>query len=832
MFFTPKKSADGLIKIEDNFATLIEASESESDGTDFRNQSLSGDLTFLFNFSVSQIKAIQQNALSVAITIKSESKDIPVIFSQNDVAQNNKEKIVNNILQYRNRIDNINAKDKESFLLRKVGDISSKISNQLLNAIKSNQPLEDTGIKKTKIVLKKKNAAIEDGVTKNQVSPIAAHKSISEISENSLKNGLNNNRFAIKKLYHEMLYKHANPVSNIALAQSRNISTFESTQGILRKSEVSENVGDPTTEIVNSILFSGQTGNENYTTTIDNVVDDMVNVSTTIKIRQEQLSLQTALLVKFELLQTKSTSSGARRTFVLESITKTIDLQKHVQSFFQAKKPPTINFSATADKVVLSLQNKHGNNTNVSVFKKTINNGEISTFKQIAKANLSTGANRLSFNNTHDEIAIYRVIPVSTTTGMGAEFSDVVVGAKKKSKKLVIVPTLVTDGVKITAYRQDPLIKSAGVLVKNVSLKQSQFAQVENLTFNDNDTQASVTIKNLNPYNNYEFCTNICYYDGDVERSINTVFIEYLPYEGAALRVQIPDLSKGLQAQTQLLPGGLQETVTGVPDVSFTPDATVLQDQIGRFKQLSEQLSKSYGIDVVNQKTSIFDKLILFEVTRYNKTTGDVDYLGIVSNREKFIDSERSALFLAKKVTIGNEYQYVLNPLLRDPASILEGEKIVTDVETKKTYSFDAVRQLHPMKLKKGISISKSYLESSGKDEAAYGRIGSSYSVDASYKSIQSKALNFEAIKANTQKVYLKWSIQGTEENFDHFLILKEIENARTIIGKSHSLSKSLFYVYELTQKDLGNVKFVLIPVYDDYSVGDAIYSNNLLIEG
>jgi hypothetical protein len=831
MFFTPKKSADGLIKIDDNFATLIDASESESDGTDFRNQSLRGDLTFLFNFKVSQIKAIEQNALSVAITIKNDSKDIPVIFSQNDVAQNDKEKVVNNILQYRNKIDNINRKDKESFLLRRVGDISSKVSNQLLNAIKTNQPLEDTGIKKTKIILKKKSVAIEDGTVKNQILPVSAHKSISEISEQELKNGINKSNFSIKKLYHNMLYKHAKPVSNITLAQSRNISTFESTQGLLRKSELTENVGDPTTEIINSFLFSGQTGAEEYTTIIDSVVDDMVDVSTTIKIRQEQLNVQTALIVKFELLQTKVTSAGARRSFVLESVTKTIDLQKHIQSFFQAKKSPTLNFSATNDKIILLLQNKNGNNTGVSVFKKTINNGEISTFKQITKANLSSGTNRLTFNNAKDEIAIYRVVPNSSTTGVGSEFSDVVVRTKKKSKKLVIIPTLVTDGVKITAYRQDPLIKSAGVLARNITLKQSQFAQVENLIFNDNDTQASVTIKNLNPYNIYEFCTNICYDNGDVEKSINTALIEYLPYEGAALRVQIPDLNKGLQTQAQL-PGEPQETITGIPDVSFTPEAIVLQDQIGRFKQLSEQISKSYGIDIVNQKNSIFDKLILFEVTRYNKTTGDVAYLGVVSNREKFIDSERSPAFLAKKVVAGNEYQYVLNPLLRDPASILEGEKNIVDIETKKSYNFDPVKQLHPIKLKKGTSVSKSYLESSGKDEAIYGRIGSSYSVDVSYKLASSRILNFEATRANTKKVYLKWSVQGNEENFDHFIILKQIENVRTTIGKSHSLSKNLFYVYELSQSDVGNIKFVLIPIHDDYSVGDVIYSNNLLIEG
>jgi hypothetical protein len=836
MFFNPKKTSSGLLQIDEEFATLIDASESESSSSDLRNQSLAGEMTFLFKFKISQIKALEQNALAVAITVKSSVKDRPVIFSKADLSAHNRETVINNIIQYRNKIDNINQKDKESFILRKVGDVTSKVNNQLLNAIKTNQPIDDVGVKKNKLIIKKVDRATANDTLKYRVSPINAHASLQSFSIERLQEiGFKNSGGLLRKLYHNLLFVKGKPTTDIFDAQDRTKSTFESTQGILKHKKIEEFVGNPTTEIVNSLLFSGQgkSKNEEYITTFETKIDEFVVVDSIVKFRQEQTEVHPLFIVKFDLLQTKTLNNGSKRTFVLESITKNLDIQKHVNAFFYAKKAPIVNFSKTNDKIILSIQNEKMNTSEeVAIFKKTINSGATSSFNQVKKATLKNGANRIELKNYNDNLAIYRIIPVSSLAGRGFDFTDIVVrGDHKHDKKLSVIPTLTSRGVKVAAYKDNPLIKSAGLLIKDVTLRQSQFLHIENFVFGNDESYAETLISNLTPNHTYEFSARLYFENGETFDSINTTFFEFLPYEGNALNVQITNLSKNVDSAVATDAARARQTSV-TPDPRFTVRATFLQDQIGRFKFLSDSLSKTFDQETINNNKSIFDKLILFEIVRYNKTTGDVENLGIISNNDTFVDSERSSAFLAKRAAINNEYVYVLNPLLREPSSLLEGEKEIKDTETGKKYKFNPTLKLHPLNLKKGLSASKSFLEERAKDEALYGKIGATYTLELSYKKQRPVVTNFEAVLMGANRAYLKWNFQEEDaSSFDHFIILKEIEKVRTIIGKSHALSGTSNFIYEITKNDVGLATFLLIPVYDDYYVGEPIYSNQVLIE-
>jgi hypothetical protein len=53
----------------------------------------------------------------------------------------------------------------------------------------------------------------------------------------------------------------------------------------------------------------------------------------------------------------------------------------------------------------------------------------------------------------------------------------------------------------------------------------------------------------------------------------------------------------------------------------------------------------------------------------------------------------------------------------------------------------------------------------------------------------------------------------------------------RKIIGKTHCLvDGSLNVTYSLTQHDIGNIRFILVPVYNDFSSGQISISNELLV--
>jgi len=39
-----------------------------------------------------------------------------------------------------------------------------------------------------------------------------------------------------------------------------------------------------------------------------------------------------------------------------------------------------------------------------------------------------------------------------------------------------------------------------------------------------------------------------------------------------------------------------------------------------------------------------------------------------------------------------------------------------------------------------------------------------------------------------------------------------------------------LLFICDLSNNDIGNIRYALIPVYSDFSSGISVYSNNLLI--
>ena len=93
------------------------------------------------------------------------------------------------------------------------------------------------------------------------------------------------------------------------------------------------------------------------------------------------------------------------------------------------------------------------------------------------------------------------------------------------------------------------------------------------------------------------------------------------------------------------------------------------------------------------------------------------------------------------------------------------------------------------------------------------------------------KTLGVSIILIN-KKVSLKWKLEGDKSTIDHIIILREIDGIRKIISKAHCLlnDNSFNIDYELTLHDIGNVKFILIPIYNDFSSGSVSISSELLV--
>jgi hypothetical protein len=77
------------------------------------------------------------------------------------------------------------------------------------------------------------------------------------------------------------------------------------------------------------------------------------------------------------------------------------------------------------------------------------------------------------------------------------------------------------------------------------------------------------------------------------------------------------------------------------------------------------------------------------------------------------------------------------------------------------------------------------------------------------------------------------WKLQGNIDNIDHFLITKDSSGVRTLIGAAHSefLNGNCLKYVKLTNRDNGTYKYIITPIYNDYSVGVPVYTNQITVQ-
>ncbi len=112
------------------------------------------------------------------------------------------------------------------------------------------------------------------------------------------------------------------------------------------------------------------------------------------------------------------------------------------------------------------------------------------------------------------------------------------------------------------------------------------------------------------------------------------------------------------------------------------------------------------------------------------------------------------------------------------------------------------------------------------------GNIGNTHEVDVTFESNTPKILNANALKVNQETCLIQWTIDGSLELIDHFIIVKEILRHSSIVGKSHNnfSGKTIEFYDNITINDVGELSYKIIPVFCDYSHGTEITTNKIRI--
>jgi hypothetical protein len=787
---------NSLLNVDDNFATLIEVKSV--------NQQQAAK--FEFSFKISQIEALKENAFSVLITVKKPSTLVePKIVPQDRLGTStiSAGSIVENILSHKIKLSNINKKNQNDVVATKVADITSKINNHIINIVKNGEDVSNKGLEKTKIIVSSKQS---NELTGNFLKPLKTTQIENPASIEDRSTRL------------KLLKQYSISPANVSLLSSKTVTAFSSLTGIYRKDDrINKNLFLDQLSNHYTSYASQDDRNIQYETRIGQVFDEIVTINTPIMI-YDFLNITTSLNVSFELLKTTFTQNGIRKTIVLDKVDKTINLSRYVGQLSDSS-PPSVGLSFNDRETSLYVKqskdkkNFDGSNKTLRIYRKVIDEDLKSTYERLNVSNVDNTSfqefQKYTYAHRSGENSIYRI-----SFENSSEFEDVVFKStgKKLSSKLIVIPRLIQTGIRVSIINNSlPEVIAAKLLYRDATIKNKNFSFSNQIaTFNSNNSNNAITINNLTPYHVYEITTKLIFKNGVEVMSNYSSFLEYVPYSG--------DINSEIS----------QLTVD--KDVQFNINASLLPDQIGMINSLLSQTNTSYEVAALRDRPAEFDKFIAFSIIRYNLDRGHVDNLGIIANGETFVDSSRSLQVSAQQLIQGDRYKYVIYPLVRNPYDVINENVELRDQETRKMYKINPRKHHHPLTLIKGSVITKRFLDKNPKDDMLYGSIGTSIEVDIITPKNLPKIQNFIVSFLDKKRLILSWSLSGETTLVDHFILMKEINGVKSIIGKSHCFDDNLDFIHELTNHDLGNVRFVLNPIYQDYSSGASEASNYILI--
>jgi hypothetical protein len=160
--------------------------------------------------------------------------------------------------------------------------------------------------------------------------------------------------------------------------------------------------------------------------------------------------------------------------------------------------------------------------------------------------------------------------------------------------------------------------------------------------------------------------------------------------------------------------------------------------------------------------------------------------------------------------------------------------KSKVDPVTKKPYTFSPAKFLHPVVLKRGVIVSAIGLKSRyGQDQMFYGSIGLTKTIDVTFDKDPAQVIDVNVTRVSKDYNALSWRLDGDVSLIDHFIVMKEINGIRTIVGKAHSEFPygNCNVYHKLTGRDMGELMYVIVPVLNTYDTGPIVKSNVVNVE-
>lgn len=528
--------------------------------------------------------------------------------------------------------------------------------------------------------------------------------------------------------------------------------------------------------------------------------------------------------VRFELLKVPS-------GVVVERIERPIEIDEHIKMFVTPKKPPVMNVAPGGDtgKMNITINASEKNVRGFTLYKKVVHNAvtDIDDYARVTYYGLKPGSRdikipvRVPINSS----TLYRAVAHGDNGTRGFEFTNVVVRPKKFSnvKSIALSAKITQNGIRIEARKLPPDVTAIQFIVKDKTRHEKNYRFVNTMQVIGRHQRSidsvAVIDSGVKDQHVYEYATRLSYRGGEVT-TVGGATIEFIKTNRGKVDTRVTDVVANIE--------------NGEPNVRFNISTNILDKDMNviQLMLMKQDIYDHFENDIKVERDRLQD-LIAHNVQRVDLTSGERDDFGIVVG-DNFVDRDHAKINAVPMLKIGHKYRYEVTALLRDAETLFEKfEKTVVDPVTKRPYTFRPHKFLQPITMRTGTLVSTRGLKTQyAKSDMMQGNIGNFEFVDVSFETQPASITTVEAKRFDRDLNRITWTITGAINMVDHFIIIKDVLNVRTIIGKTHSEfdGGSCQYMHSITDDDMGEIKYVIIPIFNDYSSGVPIVSNRVVI--
>lgn len=808
-----------LLQVSDDYAHL-------------RSIHSNGDLEFEVLYRIKPQDAVTHESLTVNVIVSSRTFGRRSILGTSNEGRDRR-KLIDNVRSDLTNAKNVSLQRKQYRVALKSSDVSARINNENVAKLRSRStsPLQSNPSTLKLVPV----SSVKEGVEAKPVLSRIAHgftTSIDTVHSSSIDE-------SPARLMYDMILKHGVDPSSIAGMTHRSVTANDAVDGTLRRTRSNELEYSTQSRLLHYHLFQPEAQSRPLTTdqvrdtelvhVLVNEPDPYVDVPVTFVIPAKALNVDghdaSHFFVSFDLI-------NGRTGVSVDTVVKPLDVARHVQLHNTPRKAPIVKVAASdiAPYVNLEIKQVDYGARGVQVFRKSIHGSTIGVddYVLIATYDLRHGDQSLlvSVDVPVGSTTLYRVIPIGEQGAQGFEYTNVVVRpARYQPIKSLSLTAQVTElGVRLEARGIPKDVTSIEFRVRNRTVHEKDFRNVGGDVLLVDDAAREVdyiTIVDSDVYtgNVYEYVARLVYVHGTNKDAGNAI-VEYVQQSPGKVDTRVDNVVV------------TQDTD---PNVTFDVSTTVIDGNIDVIKNLLQRqdVYEQFRGDVTRER-EFLKSLIAHNVQRVDLTTGNRDDFGVVTS-ERFDDAALRKNQAIDPPKLGHKYRYEVTALLRAPETMFETlVKDATDAVTKKSYTYSPAKFFHPLALTRGVLMTASGLRTRyAKDAMSHGAIGTMTPVDVSFDVEPAYVIDPAAARFDRYLNTITWKVEGSVDQIDHFIIMKDVHGVRTIIGKTHSeyVNGNCQYLHEITRRDEGALVYVIVPVFNDYKVGTSAVTNNVIVE-